>query len=69
MPLYYIRDITADDRNNSSTVTAVPFMCTEKAFRSSLEPIWAGYKKENWGIFMGAAILGYWGFFIVIAAF
>jgi hypothetical protein len=56
----HIRDITAEDRYNSSTVTTVPVTYTEKAFRSSLEPIWAGYKNETCGIFVGAAMLGYW---------
>jgi predicted ferric reductase len=66
---YYIRDITTDKGYNSSAVTSVPVTYDTKTFETSYESTWAGYKNENWGIFMGAAMIGYWGFFIVIAAF
>jgi predicted ferric reductase len=64
---HYLRDITKDEGYNKSAVTYIPVEYKKSLYRNAYKSNYVRYKNQDWGLYMGAGMLGYWLLFFIIA--
>ena len=62
----YMVDPSTIDGFNSSAISYVPVQWNKKSFKIGYDSYTARYKNEDWGMWMGAGLIGFWGFMVLL---